>query len=319
MNVILSVVVFSYNHEKYIQKCIDSVLKQKTSFEYEVIIADDCSEDATLEIIEKRYGNRVRILKREKNVGLCKNMYEAFMDAQGQYIFECSGDDYLLTDRVFEKHIDFLDSHNDFFSVFNWMVFRNENTGNEKIIKYPYSEYTLLDFLKGIPARFYLGTIRNTFKSDNIKYLYEASKNNEEIQMLYYTLSKGKKAIIPEAMYVYCYRSGGDGSNYCSFNDNLRALEDYVQGYAIVEKIDKGKHNFNISKLNYYEGNIDRILQTREIKKIIKIFTVLRWNEVLSFVGLKLLLKLNHYRLPNFLLKEKRLVRQEVEVDECRL
>ena len=76
MNVILSVVVFSYNHEKYIQKCIDSVLKQKTSFEYEVIIADDCSEDATLEIIEKRYGNRVRILKREKNVGLCKNMYQ---------------------------------------------------------------------------------------------------------------------------------------------------------------------------------------------------------------------------------------------------
>lgn len=309
MSVILSVVVFSYNHEKYIRKCIDSVLAQKTNFEYEVIIADDCSNDGTVKIVEKEYGNAVRILKREKNSGLCKNMYEAFLEAQGQYIFECSGDDFLVTDEVFQKHVDFLDGHEDFFSVFNWMVFRNENTGKEKVIEYPYSEYTLLDFLRGVPARFYLGTIRNTFKEDNVEYLCDASKNNEEIQMLYYSLSKGKKAIIPKAMYAYCYRNGGGGSNYCSFNDNLKALEDYVQGYSVVEKVDQGRHNFSISKLNYYEGNIDRVLQTGEIGKIVKIFKVLKWNEIVSFIGLKLILKLNHYRLPNFLLEEKRLVR----------
>lgn len=311
MSVILSVVVFSYNHERYIRKCIDSVLAQKTNFEYEVIIADDCSKDGTVELVEKEYGNAVRILKKENNSGLCKNMYEAFIASQGKYIFECSGDDYLVTDEVFQKHVEFLEGHEDFFSVFNWMVFRNENTGKEKIIEYPYSEYTLLDFLRGIPARFYLGTIRNTFKEDNVEYLCEASRNNEEIQMLYYSLNKGKKAIIPEVMYAYCYRSGGDGSNYCSLNDSLEALKDYVQGYFVVEKVDQGRHNFNISKLNYYAGNIDRVLETGEIKKIVKIFGILGWRETARFIGLKLMLKFNHYQLPDFLLKEKRLIRKE--------
>ena len=186
MSVKLSVIVFAYKHEKYIQKCLDSVLMQKTDFEYEIVVADDCSADATVKIVEKEYGDKVKVLKRKNNLGLCKNMCEALMGAQGKYIFECAGDDYLVSDTVFQKHVDFLESHEDFFSVFNWMIFRNENTGQEKVIEFPYYEYTLLDFLKGIPARFYLGTIRNTFKDDDIPYLCEASKNNEEIQMLYY-------------------------------------------------------------------------------------------------------------------------------------
>ena len=47
----LSVGMLTYNHEKYIAQAIDSILMQEVNFEYEIVIADDCSTDNTREII----------------------------------------------------------------------------------------------------------------------------------------------------------------------------------------------------------------------------------------------------------------------------
>ena len=49
----LSIIVQTYNHEAFIAQALDSILSQKVNFEYEVIIAEDCSTDRTKEIILK--------------------------------------------------------------------------------------------------------------------------------------------------------------------------------------------------------------------------------------------------------------------------
>lgn len=49
---VVSVCVLTYNHEKFIKECIDSILKQKTNFFYEVIIGDDGSTDMTQDICQ---------------------------------------------------------------------------------------------------------------------------------------------------------------------------------------------------------------------------------------------------------------------------
>ena len=49
----VSVWMSAYNHEKYISQCLDSVLNQKTDFDFEVLIHDDASTDTTAEIIKE--------------------------------------------------------------------------------------------------------------------------------------------------------------------------------------------------------------------------------------------------------------------------
>ena len=44
----VSVFMLAYNHEKYIAEAIDSVLMQKTDFDFDIVIGEDCSTDATL-------------------------------------------------------------------------------------------------------------------------------------------------------------------------------------------------------------------------------------------------------------------------------
>lgn len=307
MDIMLSVVIFSYNHEIYIEKCINSILQQKTNFNFEILLADDCSEDDTVKTVQKKYGDKIRILKRTQNLGLCRNMYEAFREARGQYIFECAGDDYLLTDQVFQKHIDFLENNPEYFSVFNFIKMINIKEGKEKVVELPYTEYTLLDFLQGKHANFYMGTMRNNFKEDDPKYIYFAGRNNEEIQMTYYTLIKGKKKILPEALYAYCFRT--NAQNYCSTHTYLDVLDDYAKGFYAIEYADKGKHNFDVAKIWYYQRNIDKILESKDVKTIFKIFSVLNFRDCVNFICIKFLMKLNRRKFPDFLVRERRLIK----------
>ena len=203
MKPLLSVIVFSYNHREYISTCLDSIFKQRVDFSYEILLADDASLDNTVQIVQEKYGDRVKVLERKENLGLCKNMYDAFMQAQGKYIYECSGDDYLPVEYVFSKMVKYLEDHKDIFSVAGWNETYNMAKGTKAVGEAPYQEYTLLDFLRGEKVYFFMGMIRNTFKQDRPEYLCRGSKNNEEVQMWYYTLSKGKKAVLPERLYTH--------------------------------------------------------------------------------------------------------------------
>ena len=52
-NIKVSVIVLTYNHEKYIEQALDSILMQKVSFNYEILVGDDASTDATVPILLK--------------------------------------------------------------------------------------------------------------------------------------------------------------------------------------------------------------------------------------------------------------------------
>lgn len=104
MNPIVSVVIITYNQEKYIAQTIYSVLCQKTSFPFEIIIGEDCSKDHTRKIVHDfrdRYPEIIRVITSETNVGLLMNYYRSIMAAKGKYIAICAGDDYFnRTDKI---------------------------------------------------------------------------------------------------------------------------------------------------------------------------------------------------------------------------
>jgi len=109
----LSVIISSYNFEKYIEECIISFINQRTNFEYEILVRDDGSEDNTKNILlelSKKYKN-LRVLDGSKNLGALKNINTLLKNAKGKYITYLDGDDYLTDMDTLQKQVDFLDNN----------------------------------------------------------------------------------------------------------------------------------------------------------------------------------------------------------------
>ena len=65
----VTVVVMTYNQRLYIEEAINSILSQKTSFDFDIFVHDDCSDDGTNEILQKialEHPNKIRIYKQDK-------------------------------------------------------------------------------------------------------------------------------------------------------------------------------------------------------------------------------------------------------------
>ena len=110
----VSVVTITYNHEKYIAQAIESILMQKTNFDYEYMIGEDCSTDGTREIVinyKNKYPDKIRLFLPEKNIGGILNFVQTLKPSQGEYIALLDGDDYWTSPHKLQKQADFLDSH----------------------------------------------------------------------------------------------------------------------------------------------------------------------------------------------------------------
>lgn len=106
---LISVVMPVYNVALYVEESVISILNQ-TITDFELLIIDDCSTDNTLSIIEKIKDDRIKIVKKEKNLGLIHSLNLGFELAQGKYIARMDGDDISLNDR-FEKQLYILENN----------------------------------------------------------------------------------------------------------------------------------------------------------------------------------------------------------------
>jgi glycosyltransferase involved in cell wall biosynthesis len=111
---VVSVVLITYNHERYIAQAIESVLAQQTDFPYEILISEDCSTDSTQDILsvyQQRYPERIRLFLSERNQ--CDNqvMTRALLAAKGRYVALLEGDDYWTNTNKLQRQVDFLDQN----------------------------------------------------------------------------------------------------------------------------------------------------------------------------------------------------------------
>ncbi len=104
--VLLSVHLITYNNEKHIEETLQSIIKQKVDFNYEIVVGDDCSTDGTLKIIYNyaaKYPNLFKVLKNEKQLGILENFKTTLDRCDGIYIFDIAGDDILKTTNALQK------------------------------------------------------------------------------------------------------------------------------------------------------------------------------------------------------------------------
>jgi len=116
MKLKVSIVTITYNHERYIAQAIESVMKQETEFDYELVIGEDCSGDNTRAIVEsyhQRYPDMINLLPAKPNMGGYNNFVQTLRACRGDYIAILDGDDYWTDPHKLQKQVDFLDSHPD--------------------------------------------------------------------------------------------------------------------------------------------------------------------------------------------------------------
>jgi glycosyltransferase involved in cell wall biosynthesis len=102
----VTVVVAAYNHERFVEQCLDSVAGQ-TFDDFETIIMDDCSTDRTVQRIEAWLDKTpfsARLLVNDRNRGVCATFNRAIRHSRGEFISIVSADDYYEPDKLERQH-----------------------------------------------------------------------------------------------------------------------------------------------------------------------------------------------------------------------
>lgn len=113
----LSVMIITYNHERFIAQALESVLAQRVNFDYEVVVGEDCSTDRTREILmdfHRRHPDKVVPLLRNHNLGGRGNLLGTLAACRGEYVALLEGDDFWIFKDKLQKQADFLDAHPDY-------------------------------------------------------------------------------------------------------------------------------------------------------------------------------------------------------------
>ena len=205
---LLTVIVFTYNHESSIANCIDSIVSQKTDYAYEVHIWDDCSIDKTSSICQKyaeKYQDKIRLVIQKENTFLRPYLemqsYIAVSNINTKYFCIIDGDDYWCDESKIQTGLDFLENHPEYIGWAHDTMELNKFTGEAK----SYIHETLgIEFISN-PVEFspdapFFMTSSRIFRSCNFA---EKKVVPNDYLLYYYHFSKGPIYYHDKIMAVY--------------------------------------------------------------------------------------------------------------------
>lgn len=174
-NLTVAISIITYNHEKYIIQCLESILEQKTDFSYKIFITDDCSSDRTKKICKEyseKYPNIIDFEGFDKNIGSMMNFIynlNKCKKSRAKYVAICDGDDYWIDKEKLQKQVEVLENNLDIkFSLGKYLIFdqnkKSFNTPSEKIDLASNNIFTLKDYLSNKFSQTSTFLFRNDFE-----------------------------------------------------------------------------------------------------------------------------------------------------------
>lgn len=211
--------MITFNHERFIEQAIESVLMQRVSFPYEFVIADDCSTDGTGDIIRRyaaRHPGLVRPLWTEQNLGIVPNFLRSWQACRGQYIAILEGDDYWTSQHKLQRQIDAMDEHPEWSMCFQpvQVVFDDGRSPVEYPAKPRKPVFTIHDLLLDQPIQ----TCGVVYRAGIVSGLPDGL---ERLALADWPLAilhalRGGVGLIDEVMSVYRRHQGGSWSTQSS-------------------------------------------------------------------------------------------------------
>lgn len=120
--VAVSVLVVTYNHERFVRQALDSVLAQRLPQPFEILVSEDCSTDGTREVVQgyaQSHANVMRLLLSERNLHSNEVVARGFRAARGRYVALLDGDDFWTSDDKLRAQVAFLDARPDLTICFH--------------------------------------------------------------------------------------------------------------------------------------------------------------------------------------------------------
>lgn len=127
-----SILIITYNHEKFIEQAIRSAIDQQTTFDFEIIVGDDFSTDNTRNILldfQRRYPQKIKLIFPDKNRGIANNFIDVLSNCIGEYVAICEGDDYWTSPLKLEAQIGFLDKNPEYVLSAHSVMVKYQDSG----------------------------------------------------------------------------------------------------------------------------------------------------------------------------------------------
>lgn len=202
MNDLVSIIMPSYQTAAFLEETVNSVLAQ-TYENWELIIVDDCSTDATDDVIARFSDARIRYYKNETNSGAANSRNRALREAKGRYIAFLDSDD-LWTAEKLERQIAFMKENGYAFSYTNYEEINEDSsprgvlvTGPRRITKAGMYRYCFPGCLTVMYDRDVVGLVQ----------IRDIRKNNDYAMWLQ-VIRKADCYLLPETLAYYRKRAG---------------------------------------------------------------------------------------------------------------
>lgn len=208
MNSLISVLMPAYNAEKYIAESVESVLMQDYE-NFELLIADDGSIDATVDIIQQFKDSRIRLIQNEKNIGLTRTLNKLLDLAKGEYIARLDSDDIAIPGR-FRSQIESMESDADLVLLGANAIFIDEssaviNNGRPYISPERDLSDVAIRWLMLFPENYFIHSsvmLRATVLKDN-GLRYDLTQRAEDVDMWARVAEFGKMKILSKPLVKY--------------------------------------------------------------------------------------------------------------------
>lgn len=236
-DVLLSIYVPTFNHEKYITRALDSILMQKTRYSYEVLVGEDCSTDNTRSVLqewERLHPDVFTIFYREQNMYKmpCNNGLDLKLRCKGKYIVCLEGDDFWTDPLKIEKQVSFLESHPDYYAVAHNCVVVGEDSlpNGETYPECKDEEYTLGHFASNLmPGQLTTVLSRNYMTDEGFDRSLVMAKSGPGDRNIYFSMAAQSRIFcMQEPMSAYRHITAG-GSSYSAtavykYEENRKVL-----------------------------------------------------------------------------------------------
>lgn len=292
-NPVVSVVMLAYRHEKYLAQAISGVLGQNTDYEYELVIGEDCSPDATRDIalqFQRMYPHRIRIIYSDKNVGTFRNSQRAILASRGRYIAFCEGDDYWQAPDKLQVQIDLLEAdpdlsacHSDFDRRIGWRVKRSAHARHPP--RFPAIGSAYVNALRAWSVM----TATVIYRSEMLNEYLDSEFNRPDFPFgdynkLLFASTKGQIGYVPRSLGTW-RKVKGSASN-AGFQSILRlrvaALEcrqQFISRFPVDKEIENEAvalaHN-DIMNAAFLAGDIPRYMESARARQTLGYGTITR-------------------------------------------
>jgi len=291
---LLSILSITYNHEKFISQAIDSWLMQKTNFDIEIVIGEDCSTDNTLQIIkeyQKRYPHLIKIITSDTNVGMQANFIRTLEACNGKYIALCEGDDYWTDPLKLQKQVDFLENNEIYSIVGNKSKILKKDILTEE--KYYVSNPVLISqWIGKLPFRTNTFVFRKEILDFSVIDLKKFISGDRIIMTL--LLLQGPCFLIDEYMSVYRDHDTG----ISKVTDGIFVKKNEIKLYITLNNLTKGKYKKTLNKNIFlsYKYILEIQYKNKKIGSWLK-YLILSLRYVKTVTDLKIFLKEYFLRL----------------------